>query len=446
MGRKSHGQALSIWANGERIGTWHIPARGAPYLQYERAWMASDLGRPLSLSLPFGVDDTPLKGERVLNYFDNLLPDSREIRARIAGRFRTGSVEPFELLKAVGRDCVGAIQLLDVDEAPANVRSIEASPLSDQDVERMLQQAVAPSIAGEALDEDDFRLSIAGAQEKTALLRHKGRWLRPHGSTPTTHILKLPLGLVGHRRIDLGTSVENEWLCAKVLEEFGLPVAETEICDFGRTRVLCVTRFDRRMSADGKWYLRLPQEDMCQARGLSPLLKYEQDGGPGMEAIAQVLRGSEAAPSDLTTFLAAQMLFWLLAAPDGHAKNFSLQLQARGLYRMTPLYDVMSIWPAVGDGPNQFNWHRAKLAMSVKGRNRHYLLKDIQRRHFNAMAPRCFYGESAEPLVQTIIERTPGVIDRVNARLPLGFPQRVADGILHGLRNAVDAMAAMPVR
>src|SRR4051812_45549571 len=108
MGRKSHAQTLSIWANGLRVGTWRIPARGAVELQYDRAWKDSPAGRPLSLSLPFGVDDAPLRGERVQNYFDNLLPDSAAIRKRIAGRFGTGSVDPFDLLRAIGRDCVGA--------------------------------------------------------------------------------------------------------------------------------------------------------------------------------------------------------------------------------------------------------------------------------------------------------------------------------------------------
>ena len=143
MGRRSHGQALSIWANGERVGTWHLPARGAPYLQYERDWMASDLGRPLSLSLPFGVDDTPLKGERVQNYFDNLLPDSREIRARIAGRFRTGSVEPFDLLKAIGRDCVGALQFLTGDDEPHPPGMLEGKPVGEPS--ELLRVRAAPA-------------------------------------------------------------------------------------------------------------------------------------------------------------------------------------------------------------------------------------------------------------------------------------------------------------
>ena len=443
MGRKSHAQTLSIWANGLRVGTWRIPARGAVELQYDRSWKDSPAGRPLSLSLPFGVDDAPLRGERVQNYFDNLLPDSDAIRKRIASRFGTGSVDSFDLLRAMGRDCVGAVQLLEEDETPGNVQGIDATALRDKDIEQLLEQTVSSSAFGANVDEDDFRISLAGAQEKTALLRHKGKWLRPHGATPTTHILKLPLGLVGNRKIDLGTSVENEWLCLNILREFGLPVAQTDIHTFGRQKVLSVTRFDRQLHPDGNWYLRLPQEDFCQALGVPPHAKYEADGGPGVEHLARILRQSENAEADLRTLLTTQILFWMLAAPDGHAKNFSLHLLAGGLFRMTPLYDVMSIWPATGAGPNQFNWHRAKLAMAIKGKNRHYLMKDIQRRHFNAMAAKCFFTPSAEPIIERILEQTPAVIDKVAAALPRGFPGHVSDGILNGLRGSAKQLAGM---
>lgn len=443
MGRKSHAQTLSIWANGLRVGIWRIPARGAVELQYDRAWKDSPAGRPLSLSLPFGVDEAPLRGERVQNYFDNLLPDSDAIRKRIASRFGIGSVDPFDLLRAIGRDCVGAVQLLEEDETPGNVQGIDATVLGDEAIEQLLEQTVSSAAFGASADEDDFRISLAGAQEKTALLRHKGKWLRPHGATPTTHILKLPLGLVGNRKIDLGTSVENEWLCLRILREFGLPVAQTDIHTFGRQKVLGVTRFDRQLHPDGSWYLRLPQEDFCQALGVPPHAKYEADGGPGVEDLARILRQSENAEADLRTLLTTQILFWMLAAPDGHAKNFSLHLLAGGLFRMTPLYDVMSIWPAAGTGPNQFNWHRAKLAMAVSGKNRHYLMKDIQRRHFNAMAAKCFFAPSAEPIIERILERTPAVIDRVAADLPAGFPGHVSDGILSGLRASARQLAGM---
>jgi serine/threonine-protein kinase HipA len=114
-----------------------------------------------------------------------------------------------------------------------------------------------------------------------------------------------------------------------------------------------------------------------------------------------------------------------------------------GRYALTPLYDIMSIWPVEGDGGNQWSWHKAKLAMAVAGKNRHYLMKDIQRRNFNAMAARCFYGADAEPLIGRLIDATPVAIETVAAVLPVGFPERVAERIFNGLRTSAERLAAM---
>jgi len=444
MARASNMPALSIWANGERVGTWRIPARGADELRYDDAWVGSPTGRPLSLSLPL-VGGFIHRGPVVQNYFDNLLPDSQPIRERIAGRFRTHTTQPFDLLQAIGRDCVGAIQLLGEDDSPADVDRIEGEAMSEAEVEKLLQQTVDPSrFAAQSAPEDELRISLAGAQEKTALLWHGGQWLRPHGSTPTTHILKLPLGLVGHHKADFRTSVENEWLCLNILQEYGIPVPRTAILRFGSQKVLAVERFDRRLHSSGNWWLRLPQEDFCQALGKPSHLKYEADGGPGMVDLAGVLRSSVDAQQDLATLITVQLLFWMLGAPDGHAKNFSIAWLPMGRYRLTPVYDVMSIWPVEGNGPNQFSRQEAKLAMALIGKSKHYQFKTIQRRHFNAMAQKCHYGPDAEELIQRVLLATPGVIDRIGARLPAHFPAAVSGKILEGLARSAKTLEAMP--
>ncbi len=439
MGRPTHARALSVWANGERVGTWTIPARGEMAFDYDPGWIASDAGRPLSLSMPF-TGTQALRGSVVNNYFENLLPDSEPIRKRLAARFKTDTLEAFDLLEAIGRDCVGAVQLLGADESPVNVTSIEGTPLSEGDVEALLLAAAG---AGERVgaDDDDFRISLAGAQEKTALLRHDGQWKRPHGATPTTHILKLPIGLVGGRKADFGTSVENEWLCMELMRELGLPTAKTEMLQFGGQKVLCVERFDRQMHSSGTWLLRLPQEDFCQVNGTAPHRKYEADGGPGIANIARVLAGSVNAQADLTNFLKAQLVFWMLAAPDGHAKNFSLRILARGRYALTPLYDVMSIWPVEGNGASQFSWHKTKLAMALQGKNRHYHFKDIQRRHFNATAAKYFQRDSAEDVIESVLNDLERAITAVTARLPAGYPEAVAMSIFAGLRRTAKLLA-----
>ncbi|MBV2159098.1 type II toxin-antitoxin system HipA family toxin [Achromobacter denitrificans] len=444
MGRRSHSRSLSIWTNGIHVGRWTIPARGEMELQYDANWVGADIGRPLSLSLPFNLQNLPLRGEKVANYFDNLLPDSDAIRRRAAERFKTGSIEPFDLLAAIGRDCVGAVQLLGQDEEPEGFDRIEGVPLSEEDIERHLIETVTPLAFAAGRDPDaDFRISLAGAQEKTAFLWWGGQWLVPQGATPTSHIFKLPLGLMGGRRADFSTSVDNEWLCLRLLKAYGLAVADADIATFGRQRVLVVERFDRRVAPNGQWLMRLPQEDFCQVEGCSPLRKYENEGGPGLKALFATLRQSVNAEADMKTLMAAQVLFWLLRAPDGHAKNFSIQLRPRGRFQLSPLYDVMSVYPALGDGPSLWSPYGIKSAMALFGKNRHYEMHSIQRRHFNSTAQRVGYAATAEPIIEELLARTPAAIAEVQAALPRDFSPRVADAILGGLEQAAKALGAM---
>lgn len=209
MGRRAHAQRLNIWLNGTPVGYWDAIA-GKHALTYFDDWINDQQGRPLSLSLPFQPGNAAYRGQVVQNYFDNLLPDSDVIRRRIAQHFKTAGTEPYQLLAAVGRDCVGAIQLLPTDEAPTDLFSISCEPLDEHGVATLLRHTLSDLPLGQSDENEDLRLSIAGAQEKSALLWHDGQWQRPLGSTPTTHILKLPLGLVGAMQADMRTSVENE--------------------------------------------------------------------------------------------------------------------------------------------------------------------------------------------------------------------------------------------
>lgn len=447
MGRPSHSQTLALWANGEYVGRWTIAARGGMELQYDPGWASSPRGRPISLSLPFTLNNQALKGDRVRHYFEGLLPDSDAIRKRVAARFKTGSTEAFDLLAAIGRDCVGALQLLPEREPPAAADRIDGIVVDEEAIERHLLEVVSPDrFAGARASDDDFRISLAGAQEKDAFLWWDGKWMKPRGATPTTHIFKLPLGLVGGRRADFSTSVDNEWLCLRLLKAYGLPAADARIATFGSQRVLVVERFDRVVSSDGTRLFRLVQEDFCQATGTSPLLKYESEGGPGLKQLFTLAQQSLHAEADLRTLMASQILFWMLRAPDGHAKNFSIQLQAgaAGRFRLAPMYDVMSAYPVLGDGPNQWAAQDVRLAMALLGKNRHYRMHDIQRRHFNSTAKKVGFGENAELLLNELVERTPAAVAQVQAELPPGFSAQVADKVLGGLLGAARALEGMP--
>jgi len=439
MPRRAQSKTLAVWMNGEKVGIWHLDARGQHTFCYEQAWADAEDARPISLSMPVRSAKAPYRGSLVESYFDNLLPDSAEIRRRIQTRFSAASTSAFDLLVEIGRECVGAIQLIPLDRPCDNVKQIKAELLDENGVAHFLRSTISSMPLGQR-DEDAFRISIAGAQEKSALLWHQGQWHRPLGTTPTTHILKLPLGRVGNMQADLSTSVENEWLCAQIIREFGLPVANCHIADFSDQHVLIVERFDRRLADDRKWWIRLPQEDMCQATGTSPLLRYEADGGPGISSISSILLGSRNAAVDRRNFLKHQVLFWMLCAPDGHAKNFSLFIGPHGRYSLTPIYDVISAYPILGRGKNQLAPQKAKLAMAVSGKNTHYKWSEIQPRHWVSTATQVGLKATIEEDIVNLTDQAPGVVERVSASLPVDFPAVVSEKIFEGMLRAARSL------
>lgn len=442
MGRRSRTNALDVWMNGEKVGRWTVRSNGENEFGYDEQWLRSDRLRPISLSLPLRPASQPYRGAIVEAFFDNLLPDAKVVRDHMRRRLRAVSARPFDLLAEAGRDCVGALQLLVPDQPPEGYKQIKGKPLSNKDIEHHLDRLGGQAL-GQVGDEEEFRISLAGAQEKTALLRHRGKWMRPIGATPTTHILKLPIG-VAPRGIDLSTSVENEWVCAQILAAYGLPIAKTEIATFGTEKVLVVERFDRRLSEDKSWIIRLPQEDLCQATGTPPGAKYESDGGPGIRVAMDLLAASTNGAIDQETFFRAQILYWMLCAIDGHAKNYSLFIEQGGGHHLTPLYDVLSAYPVLGMRAGQLSPKKVKLAMAVEGKNRHYHWDSIVRRHWNETARRCGLGRDAEPLLADLLSRTSTVIDKVGAKLPKDFPASVAEPILEGLKRASERLGDQP--
>ncbi len=433
-------QALNVWMNGVLVGTWLVSKNKPQQFQYAASWLTHPSRRVLSLSMPFSPGNLPFTGDVVEHYFDNLLPDSEVIRQRIQQKFATKDMSPFALLAEIGRDCVGAIQLLPEGEEPTGWNRIQVSPLSDKAVEQKLHAVVSKPMGSGS--HDDFRISIAGAQEKTALTWHNNQWCLPAAQTPTTHIFKLPLGLVGNMRADMSTSVENEWLCSKIIAAYDIPIASCEMAQFGDSKVLVVERFDRKWVENGQYWLRLPQEDMCQALGKPPSLKYEADGGPGMADILKLLRGSRLSKQDRVHFFKVQILFWMLAATDGHAKNFSIFHEKGGVYRMTPIYDVLSAWPIMGEGAGRLSWDDAKLAMAFRAKHKHYKLKEISPRHFFDVADKLGLGDEVGEMIDEILAATPKVLEDMEAMLPASFPQQVAASIFKGLAESAENIRA----
>ena len=419
MPRRPSHTPLRVLLNNRLVGHLTKAPGGEVTFQYDQGWLDWMPAIPVSLSLPLRED--VYRGAPVVAVFDNLLPDSEALRRRVAEKVGAAGTDAYSMLAAIGRDCVGALQFMAAGDHydDRDRDAIVGETLDEEAIENLLK-GLAQAPLG--LDRDDaFRISVAGAQEKTALLRHGGRWLKPYGTTPTTHIFKTRIGKLPNG-LDLSDSVENEYYCLKLAAAFGLPVNSAEIHVFGDTKALVIERFDRRWTHDGR-LLRLPQEDCCQALSVPPTLKYQSDGGPGLVQVLELLRGSDDPATDQATVFKAQILFWLIGATDGHAKNFSIFLGRGGSYRLTPLYDVLTAQPSLS--ARQIERKQMRLAMAV-GTRRHYKISEIQHRHFvqtgeDAGLPKGLITSTIEEVVATAEE----AMENVGRALPKDFPETI---------------------
>ena len=434
MARRRSRNPLNVYMNSRRVGRLHRQASGAIDFQYDPTWLDWTHAIPVSLSLPLREDR--YIGAPVLAVLDNLLPDHEATRRRMAERLHADGSDAYSLLATLGRDCVGALQFLPDGIAPEPAGIVKGQPVDAGYIEHKLGDLGASPLGLEA--DEEFRISIAGVQEKTALLLWQGQWHVPQGTTPTTHIFKPQIGQLSSG-IDLSRSVENEFLCMKLTQAFGLRTAAVEIVDFETTRALVIERFDRHWTEEGR-LLRLPQEDCCQALSVSPTRKYESDGGPGLHPILDLLKGSDRPESDRHLFLKAQILFWLLGATDGHAKNFSLFLRPGGRFVLAPLYDVMSAQPALD--AKQLPRNRMKLAMVV-GTNRHAVIDRIVPRHFIQSAEtNGIRAREVEHILAEIVGAQEAAIAQALNALPAEFPEDLADNIIGGLRSRLETIAS----
>lgn len=427
MARRWQNKPLDVYLNSRLVGQLRRQLSGAIQFQYSPGWLEWPSTLPISLSLP--LREEIYTGAPVSAVFDNLLPDNDSIRRQIATRVHAPGIDAYSLLAALGHDCVGAMQFLSEGYDPGPAGVVQGTPVDDLEISTILANlGQAPLGITEDLS---FRISIAGAQEKTALLFWKGHWHRPHGATATTHIFKPSIGRV-RNELDLTHSVENEYLCLQILQGLGLPTAQARMATFGERRVLIVERFDRRWTQDGR-LLRLPQEDCCQALSVPSTQRYESEGGPGAETLLRFLRGSDTPAEDQQTFLKAIIAFWLLGATDGHAKNFSVFLSPGGRYRLTPLYDVLSVQPNVDSGQIAHNQFRVAMAA---GNNRRSVIDRITPRYFleTAAGAGIGFGVSLNALNE-LRDITSTAVETALINLPSDFPEYLATSIQSGVRR-----------
>jgi len=432
MARRPAHAPLNVYLNARLVGQLRRESSGAIDFLYDKDWLAWSNAIPVSVSLSLREDR--YIGDPVLAVFENLLPDNDDIKRRVAERSQAGGADAYHLLAAIGRDCVGALQFLPEGLDPGKAGAIDARAVTDKEIADTLSN-LARNPLGIGADQE-FRISLAGAQEKTALLYWEDKWHVPHGTTATTHIIKPQIGTLPNG-IDLTNSVENEHFCLALVGALGLPVAKSEIIDFAGKRVLAIARFDRSWTADER-LLRLPQEDCCQALSVTPSRKYESDGGPGIIKIVDFLKGSDTPDADQRTFFKAQIVFWLLGATDGHAKNFSIRLAPGGRFSLTPLYDIISTQPSLDAG--QITQNQMKLAMAI-GTNRHYAVHTIVGRHFVQTAKNAGLPDKmAADVIAELADTGAKSIDQSLSALPKGFPEKIAASITGGAKRRLNTL------
>ncbi len=336
---------LNVFLDGVLAGQLTQAPGGALAFSYDGTYVTRRSPTPLSLSMP-------LSGSRHTNrvvsaWLEGLLPDNLGVREEWGRRFEVSPRNPFALLRHVGRDAAGAVQVLPVDVDPPDAahRTGNVRRLSQREVNDLLVRLTIHD-AGWEVGEGSGRWSLAGAQSKVALHRlDDGAWGVPEDSTPTTHVLKPTRAET--RFADLHV---NEFVCLRAASLLGLRSAHVELADFGGAKTLVSTRYDRGRGSGGAW-LRLHQEDLLQALSYPPSKKYQSDGGPGVKQIAALLATLALPDRDAvrSAFFDAVAFNVLVGGTDAHAKNYSVLLRGSRV-ALAPLYDVASYAPYLRRG------------------------------------------------------------------------------------------------
>lgn len=361
-------------------------------LSYDPDWLARG-ARAVTMSMSMPMTAPVHRGAVVTNFLWNLLPDSAPILEGWAKKFQVSARNPFALLAHTGEDCPGAVQLVRDDRLSAVTEEGNIEWIDENDIGRRLADLRRDAGTSGRRTGETGQFSLAGAQPKTALTLLNGRWGIPTGRTPTTHIFKPPIP-------DLKGHAENEHLCLRAAATIGMRAASTRVMRFGEEVAIVVERYDRTVR-EGR-ILRSHQEDMCQALGVPPWDKYENDGGPGVRSIVtDVLRWSEDSLTTRRAFIRAVIYNQIIGGSDAHAKNYSIQHAAGGRLRFAPLYDIASVWPY------ESSTRKLKMAMRVDGK---YKFDQILPRHWEAEARGCGMRleDALEPM-RDMIARLPDV-------------------------------------
>jgi len=379
---------LDVLLSDKHVAIIEKTETGKQRLIYDEAWYKNPRAIPISRSLPTTKQrhDTTTTA----NFMWGLLPDNRLTLDHWARQYKVSANSPYGLLAAVGEDCPGAIQIIRPDAEVASREGV--TWISEAElVERVKQLKADPGATRKP--DDKGRISLPGAQAKTALYRTGDRWGIPNGRTPTTHILKPEPDAYPGLAI-------NEHFTLLLMREIGLPTPDSEVIVCDGIPVFVVRRYDRFVPKNGS-VRRIHQEDMCQALGIPPSQKYQDEGGPGIPEIMGILRHSESPEQDRDRFMRSQAFNFVIGHGDAHAKNYSILYGAGGIFRLAPFYDVACTQQYVGNIQNM------ELAMTIGGER---VLTQIRSKHWEKVAKLANYDEQrAVAHVRDLIARVPGM-------------------------------------
>lgn len=356
-------ERLNAYLAGERVGTFTRDT-GKVVFDYADSWNDAVT---FSASMPVSLRHHD--GREPINYLNNLLPDDPDTVDRWVRTMpdaRAGN--PLSILSYVGLDTAGGAQFATGDLPGPRESGID--PITESDIAKHIEALQKDKTSWLLQSEHNGKISLAGAQAKFALRRTARGWGVPYGDEPTTHIIKP--GRAGLRDLDI-----VEHLSQATAERVGIDAAHTEVMRFGGQTAIVVSRYDRRI--EGDTVTRVHQEDFCQASGTAPDLKYQNDGGPGILQVADIIKDlvpGKLGLEEAQRFLQANAYNWLIAGTDAHAKNYSLLHSQHGT-RLAPFYDIASILPYVD------NMHHVKLAMKVDSK---YEMIDVSTRHWERVA------------------------------------------------------------
>lgn len=360
--------ALNVWYQQSLVGQLTRDIAGNIGFKYEKSWLND--GFAISHQLPLSEKEYIATEGKAHRFFANLLPEANA-RMHIVRDLKIANSD-FELLKAIGGECAGALSILPDDCRPNSVAKYKQ--LSSEEFKQILQRK--GSVTNFVLENVRPRLSLAGAQDKCPIFFDGNDYFVPQDAAPSTHIVKFDV--IGYRHI-----LAYEYLLAQLARVIDLPVVDSQLKKLDDEYFLMIKRYDRIVT-DKTNIKRLHQEDFCQALGIGYERKYQQEGGPSFhECYALIQRVSTKPVIDSENLLKWQIFNFLAGNSDGHAKNLALIYDENQKVRLAPFYDLVCT--------RAIERIDTKLAMSIGGEFKPGM---ITISHWQQLAKDCGINES----------------------------------------------------